>query len=285
MAADIYEQIVELRRAGRRAALATIVARKGSTPRKDAAKMIILEDGSQSGSIGGGCLEADVCREAVAAMRNERPVLLSFDLTEDDAEESGLICGGTMEVYVEPIIPEPTLYIFGAGHVGQCLAEAVKGLAFKIAVVDDRIKYANRERFPSAHAIFVDSWESVFSQLPVNSCSYLVIATRGHREDLTCLRFALRTQSKYIGLLGSRRKIGLFVETLARDGFTPDDFERIYSPVGLEIGSETPEEIAISIAAELIAVKKNLDIRPLKRAKRNVHQAAAPDSLANIAQT
>jgi xanthine dehydrogenase accessory factor len=276
MPQDIYEQIVALRSMGRRAALATIVARRGSTPRKDAAKMLVCEDGHQSGSIGGGCIEAEVCREAQTIIRTERPRLMSFDLTEDDADESGLICGGTMEVYVEPILPDPTLFIFGAGHVGQCIAEAVKGLGIKVAVVDDRIKYASRERFPSAEAIYVDAWETVFDKLNVSDSSYLIVATRGHREDLTCLRYALRSPARYIGLLGSRRKIGLFHETLEKEGFDPACFERISSPVGLEIGSETPEEIAISIAAELVAVKKNLDIRPLKQALRNLRPVGVP---------
>ncbi len=267
---DIYEDIVELRRAGRTAALATIVARKGSTPRKDAAKMLIHEDGRQSGSIGGGCLEAEVVREGLAVLRSGKPSLLSFDLTDDDAEESGLICGGTMEVYVEPIFPVPTLFIFGAGHIGQCVAEVARGLGFRIVVIDDRIKYANRERFPSAELIFAEPWETVFDKLPVNGNSYLLIATRGHREDLTCLRFALRSASRYIGLLGSRRKIRLFMDTLGKEGFEASAFERVYSPVGLEIGSETPEEIAVSIAAELVAVKKNLDVRPLKKTLRNL---------------
>ena len=276
MPRDIYEQIVELRRAGRRAALATIVARRGSTPRKDAAKMLIFEDGRQLGSIGGGCIEAEVCREAQSVMRVERARLMSFDLTDDDAEDSGLICGGTMEVYVEPILPDPALVIFGAGHVGQCIAGAVAGLGFKVAVVDDRIKYANRERFPSAEAIYVDAWETVLGKLELTDSSYLIIATRGHREDLTCLRYALRSPAKYIGLLGSRRKIGLFQETLEKEGFDPAGFERVFSPVGLEIGSETPEEIAISIAAELVAVKKNLDLRPLKSALRSLRPVGAP---------
>ena len=276
MPLDLYERIVELRRTGGRAALATIVARKGSTPRKDAAKMLIFVDGRQLGSIGGGCIEAEVCREAQTVIRAERSQLMSFDLTDDDAEDSGLICGGTMEVYVEPILPDPTLVIFGAGHVGQCLAQAVNGLGFKVSIVDDRIKYANRERFPSVESIHADAWETVFTKLTVTDSSYLLIATRGHREDLNCLRYALGTPARYIGLLGSRRKIGLFQETLEREGLDPSCFERVFSPVGLEIGSETPEEIAISIAAELVAVKKNLDVRPLKATLRKLRPVSAP---------
>ncbi len=256
MPEDIYQEIVQLRRQGRRAALATIVSRKGSTPRKDAAKMLVYEDGRHAGTIGGGCAEAEVCREALASMRSGKPLLLKFDLTGDDAEDGGLICGGTMEVYVEPILPDPTLIIFGAGHVGRSVAEIVQTLGFRIVIVDDRIKYANRERFPRADDLIVNTWDHVFTQLTVTDSSYLLIVTRGHDYDLTCLRFALKTPAKYIGLMGSRRKINLFYETLEKEGFDPALFRRVHAPVGIEIGSETPEEIAVSIAAQLIQVRK-----------------------------
>jgi xanthine dehydrogenase accessory factor len=270
---DIYEEIVSLRRRGSKAALATIIARKGSTPRKDAAKMIIHEDGSLVGSIGGGCTEAEVCREAAAVIRSEKPALLSFDLTEEDADDSGLICGGTMEVYLEPILPDPTLFIFGAGHVGQCVADVVWPLGFRVAIVDDRIKYANLDRFPHAHQFFVDSWDAIFEALPIGDSSYILIATRGHRFDLACLRFALQSPARYIGLLGSRRKTRLLYETLEKEGVDPSGFDRVFAPVGIEIGSETPEEIAISVAAELVAVRKNLDVQPLKQALRFLRPA------------
>src|SRR5438093_13569976 len=144
MPADLYQEIVELRRSARRAALATIVVRKGSTPRRDAAKMLVFEDGSQLGSIGGGCVEAEVCREALAVMRLERPNLLSFDLTETDAEESGLLCGGIMEVYVEPILPDPGLVIFGAGHVGRSIAAVASGIDRPTCPAPKKIGRAHR---------------------------------------------------------------------------------------------------------------------------------------------
>jgi xanthine dehydrogenase accessory factor len=278
MSKDLYQEIVELRRQGVRAALATIIARKGSTPRKDAAKMLIYEDGRQMGSIGGGCMEAEVCREAMMALRSERPKLLSFDFTEEDAEESALLCGGVMEVYVEPILPDPTLFIFGAGHVGQAVASIARTLGFKIAVVDDRIKYANSERFPQADDFYVNSWEEVFASLPVNDSSYLLIATRGHKYDLSCLRYAIQTPARYIGLLGSRRKTKLLYEALEREGIDPACFQRVFAPVGLEIGSETPEEIAVSIAAELVAVRKNLDVHPLKDSLRHLRPVRHRDT-------
>jgi xanthine dehydrogenase accessory factor len=256
MPEDIYELIVELRKQEKRAALATIVMRKGSTPRRDPAKMLIYEDGTQVGTIGGGCVEAEVCREALAVIGAEKAKLLSFDLTEDDAEESGLLCGGVMEVYVEPLLPDPMLFIFGAGHIGQCTAGIARTLGFRVSVIDDRIKYANSDRFPSADHLYVEPWDEVFRKLPVNSTSYILIATRGHQFDFACLRYALTTTARYIGLLGSRRKTKLLFQALEKEGVDPAGFERVHAPVGIDIGSETPEEIAVSIAAELIAVRK-----------------------------
>ena len=261
---DIFEEIVALRNRGERAALATIIARRGSTPRRDAAKMLVYDDGRTSGSIGGGCTEAEVCNAARSVIQTGRPSLLSFDLTDDDAEESGLLCGGTMEVYVEPVLPDPTLFVFGAGHIGQCVAEAARNVGFRVAVIDDRVKYANRERFPLAEALYAGPWEEILPQLPVKDSSYLVIATRGHNYDLQCLRYAVSSPAKYIGLLGSKRKTKLLFSTLEKEGIDQALFERVYAPIGLEIGSETPEEIAVSIVAELIAVRKNVDVKPLR---------------------
>ena len=256
MNGDIFEEIVELRRQGQRAALAIIISRKGSTPRKDAAKMLVYEDGHRTGTIGGGCAEDEVCREALAAIRQGKPQVLKFDLTGDDAEDGGMICGGSMEVYVEPILPEPALVIFGAGHVGRCVADIAKTVGFRILVADDRIKYANKQRFPHADALYVDGWDEMFKQLPVNDSTYLLIVTRGHQYDFACLRYALKTPAKYIGLMGSRRKVKLFFEELQKEGVAPGQLARVHSPVGIEIGSETPEEIAVSIVAQLIDIRK-----------------------------
>jgi len=273
VAPDIFAEIAELRMRGERAALAIIISRHGSTPRHAAAKMLVFEDGRTVGTIGGGCVEAEVCTEAQSAIRSEKSRILCFDLTDDDAEESGLICGGKMEVYVEPILPDPTLFIFGAGHIGSCLAELAKHLGFRIAAVDDRVKYANASRFPSAESLYVGPWEEILPKLPINDDSFLIIATRGHKYDLLCLKHALKSPARYIGLLGSRRKIGLFFETLEKEGVNPHSFERVYAPVGLEIGSETPEEISVSIAAELVAVRKRIDVRSLRNSLRTLPRA------------
>lgn len=279
---DIYEELVRARRRGERVALATIIVRKGSTPRKDAAKMLIYEDGRQLGTIDGGCSEAEVCREAQAVIRSEKAKLLAFDLTEEDAEESALLCGGTMEVYLEPVLPDPALVVFGGGHIGQSVAAIASMLGFRLTVADDRIKYANGERFPNAQAIVTGAWEEIFKQLSVNSSSYIVIATRGHQYDLACLRFALTTPARYVGLLGSRRKTKILLETLQKEGVDPSDFERVYAPIGIEIGSETPEEIAVSIAAELVAVRKKLDVRGLKDTLRRLRPSQAASGATSV---
>jgi xanthine dehydrogenase accessory factor len=275
MPKDIYEEIVDLRIRGKRAALATIIARKGATPRKDMAKMLVYEDGRQLGTIGGGSAEAEVRKEAVAAMETGIAKLLSFDLQNVDPEESALVCGGFMEVYLEPVLPDPTLFIFGAGHVSKAVAEAAKPVGFKIAVIDDRAKYANKERFPSADALYVEGWEEVWQRLPVNETSYLFIATRGHQFDLSCLRKALQSPARYIGMLGSLKKARMLLEFLEKEGADASLFHRVCVPTGLDIGSETPEEIAVSIVAELIAVRKNKDIRSLKDSLRRLKAHAA----------
>ncbi len=266
MSKDLYEEIVQLRSKGFRAALATVIRHKGATPRKDSAKMLVYEDGRQLGTIGGGSMEAEVCREARQIMETGKPNLLIFDLTNIDPEESALVCGGSMEVYLEPILPEPILFVFGAGHVSKAVAELAKSIGFKIAVIDDRAKYANPERFPNADSIYIDSWDEAVKKLPVNNSSCIFIATRGHQFDLICLRFAVQSPAKYIGLLGSRKKAANLFGLLEKEGIDPSKFARVSVPTGIDIGSETPEEIAVSIAAELIAVRKNRDIRLMKEA-------------------
>jgi xanthine dehydrogenase accessory factor len=273
MSKDLYAEIVELRSQGKRAALVTIIVSKGATPRKDSSKMLVFEDGSRLGTIGGGFAESEVCREALIALKTGKPKLLSFDLTGVDHEESALVCGGFMQVYVEPVLPDPTLFIFGAGFVSRAVAEVAKPVGFRIAIVDDRVEYANPERFKNADDFYVDSWEKVFDKLPVNDSSYLFIANRGHKLDLICLRYALRTSAKYIGILGSPQKTQSLFDLLEKEGMEPADFKRVFVPVGIDIGSETAEEIAVSLVAELIAVRKNLDIRSIRDTVRRIRNS------------
>lgn len=262
---DIYGEIVRLRHEGRKAALATIVRRLGSTPRKDHAKMLIYDDGTTLGSVGGGCTEAEVWQEARQVMASGQGSILKYELTQKDAENEGLVCGGTVEIFIEPILPDPKVIIMGAGHVGQAIAEAAHRVGFKVAVLDDREAFAHPSRFPQADEIIIDTFDRSLDRTAVTENSFILVVTRGHSHDQIALEKAIQTGARYVGLLGSRRKIQILVENLLDKGFPPQRFTRVYAPVGIEIGSETPEEIAVSVVAELIAVCKGVHQRSEKQ--------------------
>jgi xanthine dehydrogenase accessory factor len=254
---DIYEEIVQLRREGRRGALATIINVKGSIPSFETAKMLVRDDGTIAGTIGGGCVEAEVWQAAKQVMQDEKPRSLTFNLNNNPKYDSGLVCGGTLEVYIEPVLPAATLYIFGAGHVALNLYKVARIAGFDVIVVDDREAYANRERFPEAKDVYADDFDRVLNQLSPNESSYLVITTRGHRDDMRVLRWAVETPARYIGMIGSQRKVIAIYKELEREGISREKLERVYAPMGIDIGAITPEEIAVSVAAELIALRRS----------------------------
>ena len=249
---DIYEQIVELRRSGRRGAVATIVNVRGSIPSFRTAKMLVRDDGSIVGTIGGGCVEADVWQAAREVMESEKPRTLKFDLNQDPKYDTGLVCGGMLEVFVEPILPPALLYIFGAGHVAFNLCQTAANAGFEITVTDDRSSYATKERFPAAHEV-----HAAMQRLDPNESSYIVIVTRGHRDDMRILRWAVQTRARYVGMIGSKRKVIEIFKTLQKEGVPAHLFDRVHAPVGLDIGAVTPEEIAVAVTAELIAVRRH----------------------------
>jgi len=260
---DLFEEIVRLRRAGQRAAMATIVHTDGSIPSYESSRMLVREDGSIAGTVGGGCVEAEVWAAAKEVIRTEAPRKMVFNLNNEAQYDNGLICGGTLEIFVEPILPQPTLYIFGGGHISMALAGVAHAAGFAIVIVDDREAFANAQRFPMAQEIHT-SFEDAYEKIRPNAASYLVIVTRGHRDDMRVLAWALNTQARYIGMIGSKRKVLSVYKALEKEGYGPEKFERVHAPVGLEIGALTPEEIAISIAAELIAVRRNASGLPHK---------------------
>ncbi len=253
---DLFEEVIKLRREGKRGALATIVHTNGSIPSYESSRMLVREDGSIAGTIGGGCVEADVWAAAREVMQKEMPRKMVFNLNHDANYDNGLICGGTLEVFVEPILPQPAVYLFGGGHISMALAQAVQAAGFAVGVIDDREQFANAQRFPMAGEIYT-SYEDAFAKLQPNASSYLVIVTRGHKEDMRCLAWAVRTEARYIGMIGSKRKVLSVYQALEKEGFRPQEFERVFAPMGLEIGALSPEEIAISITAELIAVRRS----------------------------
>jgi len=257
---DIYEEIVELRREGRRGALATIVNVRGSIPSFETAKMLVRDDGSIAGTIGGGCVEAEVWQAAREVMETEKPRSLTFNLNQDPKYDTGLVCGGTLDVFVEPILPPALLYIFGAGHVSINLYKVARSAGFDLIVVDDRQAYANRERFPEAKEVIAEDFEQVMARLHPNETSYIVIVTRGHHDDMRVLRWAVQTEARYVGMIGSKRKTISIFKELTSEGIPAHLFERVHAPVGLDIGAITPEEIAVAITAELIAVRRRAEL-------------------------
>jgi xanthine dehydrogenase accessory factor len=256
---DIYEEIVRLRRAGRRGAVATIVNVRGSIPSFKTAKMLVRDDGSIAGTIGGGCVEAEVWQAAREVMEWEKPRTLTFDLNQDPKYDTGLVCGGTLEIFIEPVLPPAELYIFGAGHVATSLYKVARIAGFDITVVDDREVYASRDRFPEAQEVIAEDFDKVTSRLQPTESSYIVIVTRGHRDDMRVLRWAVQTPARYIGMIGSKRKTITIFKELQKEGLAPELFDRVHAPVGLDIGAITPEEIAVAITAELIAKRRNVE--------------------------
>jgi xanthine dehydrogenase accessory factor len=271
---DLFEEIVKMRRAGRRGALATIVHTNGSIPSYESSRMLVREDGSIAGTIGGGCVEAEVWAAAKEVMQKEAPQKMVFHLNNEASYDNGLICGGTLEVFVEPILPQPVVYLFGGGHVSMAVAKAANAAGFGIGVVDDREAFANKERFPMAQDVFT-SYEEAFEKIRPNASSYLVIVTRGHKEDMRVLAWAVRTEARYMGMIGSKRKVLSVYRALENEGYKPEEFERVYAPMGLEIGALSPEEIAVSIAAELVAVRRNAANAEHKKLKQEVRPTAA----------
>jgi len=256
---DIYDEIVRLRKSGQKCAVATIVQVNGSIPSYESAKLLVREDGSMIGTVGGGCVEGEVWAAAREVIETEKPKHLNFSLGQDAAYDNGLICGGQLNIFVEPVIPQPRAYIFGGGHVSKSLSKVANLAGFATTIVDDREAFANKERFPEAEGVFADEYEKVFPQLEITSSSYIIIVTRGHRDDMRVLQWAVTTPARYISMIGSKRKTISVVKELEKEGMPREAFERIFAPMGLEIGAESPEEIAVSVVAEMIAVRRSPD--------------------------
>jgi xanthine dehydrogenase accessory factor len=252
---EVFAAVAEALERGEPAALVTIVSALGSTPQRVGAKMLVFGDGRMVGTIGGGCYENDAFWKAREAITHRRPQLVHYELSDDFAQETGLICGGQMDVYIEPIEPSPELYVVGAGHVGFHLANFAHDVGFRVHVIDDREKFANRERFPNAVEVLAEDipgWVAR-SNLPVHA--YVVIVTRGHNNDLDALRALAPRDLRYLGLIGSRAKVARIYDALTAEQMPADILKQVHAPIGLDIGAVTPQEIAISILAELIAVK------------------------------
>jgi len=255
MATDIFEEIVRLRRGRMPAALATVVSTKGSTPAKVPTRMIVTANGETVGTVGGGCVEADVIRAARDVIDTGRPKTLNFRLVGEDAERTGIACGGIVDIMVEPL-DDPRVVIVGAGHVGQAVCQLASNVGLPVTVIDDRPDFACAERFPDADEILVQDLDDLGGGVVVGPRSTILIMTRGHAEDFGVLKWALTTPARRIGVLGSRAKRKRFVEDLANEGVDPARLDHVSMPIGINVGAETVPEIAVSIVAELIAHRR-----------------------------
>jgi xanthine dehydrogenase accessory factor len=253
---EVFEALNRALEAGEDAALVTIVSSQGSTPQRVGAKMLVFPDGRMVGTIGGGCYENDAFWKAKEAIQTRKPLLVKYDLNDDFAQENGLVCGGQMQVYIEPLESTPRLYVVGAGHVGFNLAKLAATIGFKIHVLDDREKFANQERFPEAEAVIVETIPEWLQKAEIPSSAYVVIVTRGHTHDLDALRSLAKRELRYLGLIGSKAKVKRIYDALIEEGMPVEYLQRVHAPVGLDIGAVSPEEIAVSILAELIAVRR-----------------------------
>jgi xanthine dehydrogenase accessory factor len=253
---EVFAALGEAMKNGEEVALVTIVSANGSTPQRVGAKMLVYSDGRMVGTIGGGCYENEALWKAREAIKTRKPCTVRYELADDFAAESGLICGGQMEIFIEPIEPSPALYIFGAGHVGQFVARVAHEAGFQVHVVDDREKFANRERFPDAASVIVDDIPGWLANATLPSTAYAVILTRGHRHDLDALRALAPRRLRYLGLIGSRAKVKRIYDVLVEEGISLEQLEHVHAPIGLDVGAVTPQEIAVSIVAELIAVRR-----------------------------
>ncbi|MGO4884714.1 MAG: XdhC family protein [Bryobacteraceae bacterium] len=275
---DVYEELLRLRKLGQKCAIATIVQVRGSIPSYESAKLLVREDGSMIGTIGGGCVEAEVWNAAREVIEKEQPRHLSFNLGQEAAYDNGLICGGQLDVFVEPVLPVPGAFIFGAGHISKSISKIADLAGFSTTIVDNREAFASRERFPEAAEIYAQEYEEVFDKLPINETSYVIIVTRGHRDDMRVLRWAVSTTARYIAMIGSKRKVINVIRELEKEGISGNSFTRVFAPMGLEIGAVSPEEIAISVVAEMIAVRRNADSR-WRELSKSVFAGESPRAL------
>jgi xanthine dehydrogenase accessory factor len=304
----VLDEVVRRADAGEAVALCTVVATRGSTPQAAGARMLLLADGKTIGTLGGGCVEAEVRQQAIKLLQSRVSQLLTFKLDHDYGWDDGLICGGTMDIFVQTIADSPSaspyraalnslrdgrdarielsyttdagearytetlspparLLIAGAGHVGQALAAIAGTLDFDVSVIDDRADCASADRFPRARDRIVGDIESELRRFPIDGSTYVVIVTRGHRHDGKALAAVIDSPAKYIGLIGSRRKVLTIFQDLLAQGFSIDKLERVHAPVGLELGAVTVNEIAVSIAAELIGARRGRDEQPARPLK------------------
>ena len=250
----IYQSLAEIEANQETAALATIVRSRGSTPRHGASKILVYEDGSTLGTVGGGELERRVNAAALESMQDGKPRYLTYNMSDPSKGDPG-VCGGTVEVYVEPILPDPTLLLIGAGHVGKAVVHLAKWLGFRVLVVEDNPEFCTPEHIPGADNYLNLQMDEIAAKATINGQTYIVMATRGADLDAVALPDLLQSKAAYIGVIGSKRRWAMATKLMQERGVDESAYAHVHSPIGLELQAETPEEIAVSIMAEVLMVR------------------------------
>ena len=262
--ADLFAEVARMHREGVPGVVATVVAASGSTPRGPGAKMIVYGDGRTLGSVGGGAVEGETIERAIGLMGGRDTALISFQLDE----EAGSACGGKMDVFLEPVAAAHCVAVIGGGHVGQAVAATAKRAGFRVVVVDDRSEMVTAERFPHADVRLAGGTELLGESLAVDETTFVVIVTRGHRFDEEWAKAVVALGPRYIGMIGSGEKVRKAFDELRSQGVSEDSLAAIHAPIGLDIGAETPDEIAVSIVAEMIAVRHGIRDTAMLKDKR-----------------
>jgi len=260
---DIFEEIITARKSSMPVVLATVIESLGSAPREGGARMLIKPDGTTVGTIGGGAIEKVIVDEAMKLMNTTSPRLVRYEL-----KDVGMTCGGSMSIFLEPLHPAPRLVIFGAGHIGTALAQIGKMLDFTVLVVDNRLEFANRERLPCADMIIAKDYQDAIRDLPPLDTAYAVIVTHRHVHDFEVLEQCVQHPFHYLGMIGSETKVKKAFQQLREKGISDEAIRKIHAPIGIDIGANTPAEIALSIAAELVAVRSGVKVPSMQLTER-----------------
>lgn len=254
----IYQDLAKLEAENEAATLCTIVRSRGSTPRHVASKMLVYPDGHIIGTIGGGEMERRVIVEALQAIDDGQPRMLEYNMTDPERGDPG-VCGGQLEIFIEPIQPKPTLVVIGSGHLGKAVAHLAQWLGYRVVVSDDRPEFCTPEAVPDADEYIPVPMAQLSQHLEITPRTYLVLTTRGVTVDVPGLPSLLDTPAGYIGVIGSKRRWATTRQQLMEAGVPEETLARVRSPIGLELNAETPEEIAVSILAEIIMLRQGGD--------------------------
>lgn len=259
----VYEALMEVRRLGKTAVLATIIRDQGSVPRHAGSKMLVYPDGSLIGTVGGGEMESRVITAAPALLKKGMPDILHYELSDPSRGDPG-VCGGQVDIFMEPILPDPTVLVIGCGHVGEALVDLAHWLGFRVIACDDRADLCNPEKTPFADEYLVVPPGLIASRATIHARTYIAAVTRGVPLDMQIMPALLDTPARYIGVIGSRRRWATAVKQLKDKGYDPKRLKSIRAPIGLELNAETPREIAVSIMAEIISLERGGTGKPMQ---------------------